>query len=264
LTNTDLVAIQERLTGTAATWSSIASTLKRVPATVFQTSGVADGGAGLATRVQECGRTGLELINGLSAALGGIGHAEQIRTITEEAWEKVLLLDVGSVPTSSTIQLIFSGPRRPGDLLLVRVAALKQGDQRQSLDQQQLTLQRVLPHLEVSVGLIFADPLGSSEVLRKFQAAPSYSVLYKRGSRESQNTFWNVGFGLNVAATDFDKDDVPEVGLGLTASTFRDLLQAGIGYNVFIDRAYWFFGVRLPVGVIGLPGRSTPVEDTDE
>jgi hypothetical protein len=263
-TNADLVTMKAQLTGAAGRWPRIASAFKNISAAVLQGGGVPEGGAALVARVQECGRTALDLVSGLSAALGGIDHAEQIRTITEESWEKVLLLDVGSVPASSTIQLISAGPRRPGDLLLLRVAVLKQGDPRQTLDEQQLMLQRVLPHLEVSVGLIFADPLGSSEVRRKFQAAPSYSILYRRGSRESRNPFWSVGFGLNVAATDFDKDDVPEVGFGLTASTFRDLLQAGAGYNVFVGRAYWFFGVRLPVGVIGLSGRTAPVEETDE
>ena len=75
----------------------------------------------------------------------------------------------------------------------------------------------------------------------------------------ARNSFWNLGIGLSVAAVDFDKDDVPELGLGLTTSAFADLLQAGVGYNVFLDRAYWFFGVRLPVGILSLAGNRTPV-----
>ena len=115
---------------------------------------------------------------------------------------------------------------------------------------------RIQAHLETVVGLVFADPLGSSQVTNRFQAGPSYSVLLKHGSRRSilRNRLLLVGLGINVAALDFNHDDTPELEPGGVISFLGDYLQAGIGYNIPRDRGYWFFGLRLPLPTFTLPG----------
>jgi hypothetical protein len=261
-TNADLAAVKTIIGTVAGAIKQARTTLAGASASLLQGGELANGAAGLKAKLGGCDSTIHEALDGITADFGGVDHAEQIRALTEEAWKDVLSFDVATVPARSTVQLVTAGPRRPGDLVLIRIAATRGSDTRHEiLDEQQVRLQRVLPHLELSVGLVFADPLGSSAVIHRFQAAPAYSVLYRRGSRRSmaRNSFWNVGIGLNIAAVDFDKDDVPELGLGLTTSAFADLLQAGAGYNVFLDRAYWFFGVRLPVGIVSLAGNRTPV-----
>ena len=261
-TNADLASVKTTVETVAGAVKQIQTTLAGAPASLLQGGDLADGATGLKGKLEGCLGTIRESLKGITADFGGVNHAEQIRALAEEAWKDVLSFDVATVPATSAVQLVTAGPRRAGDLVLIRIAATRGSDTKHEiLDEQQVTLQRVLPHLELSVGLVFADPLGSSEVSHRFQAAPAYSVLYRRGSRRSmaRNSFWNVGIGLSVAAVDFDKDDVPELGLGLTTSAFADLLQAGAGYNVFLDRAYWFFGVRLPVGILSLAGNRTPL-----
>jgi hypothetical protein len=116
-------------------------------------------------------------------------------------------------------------------------------------------LEQVLPHLETAVGLIFANPNGDAALTGEYQAAPSYSVLYKWGSRDSQlwNKLLDCGFGLNLCALDLDKDDTPELGIGAVVSAVHNYLQAGYGYDPFEDRWYWFFGVNLPLPTWSFP-----------
>ena len=64
----------------------------------------------------------------------------------------------------------------------------------------------------------------------------------------------NFGFGLNISALDFDKDDVLELGIAAVGSMFQDYLQAGYGYNVYDDTWYGFFGIQLPMPTIPFPG----------
>jgi hypothetical protein len=264
-TNADLGTIKAGIETVDATVKQIQATLAGVRTDLLHGGDLDNNAGGLKTKLKGCVPSISEAYDGLSAQFREAFPSARIVALADSAWREVLSFDVGSVPATATVQLITAGPRRAGDVVLIRVAAARGADdKRQVLDEQQVTLQRVLPHLELAVGLVFADPLGSSEVSHRFQAAPAYSVLYRRGSRRSmaRNSFWNLGLGLNVAAVDFDKDDVPELGLGLTASTFSDMLNAGVGYNVFIDRAYWFFGVRLPVGILSLAGSRTPVDDS--
>jgi hypothetical protein len=260
-TNVDLATVRTTVEHTVTRVKQIQATLVGAPAALLQGGDLANGAAALRGKLDSCVVTMKVQLEGLVGALG-LNQAEQIRALAEDAWNEVLSFDVAQVPPSSTVQLINAGPRQVGDIVLVRVRAARADSTKPLvLDEQQVSLQRVLPHLELAVGLVFADPLDSTGVQHRFQAAPAYSMLYRRGSRRSlsRNSFWNVGVGLNVAALDFDKDDVPELGLGLTASTFTDLLQAGFGYNVFLDHAYWFFGVRVPVGIVSLAGSRTPV-----
>ena len=65
------------------------------------------------------------------------------------------------------------------------------------------------------------------------------------------------GFGLNLAALDFNHDDAQELGVGLGVSAIRDFLTFGYGYNVTQGVRYWFFGLRLPVPGISVNGTRT-------
>jgi hypothetical protein len=170
--------------------------------------------------------------------------------------ESVFRLDIDRIPEAIEFRLRYSGERRDGDRLLVRALLGTAGDRAPAREDHELTMFRIQLHLETVVGLIFADPLGSSQVTGRFQAGPSYSVLLKRGSRRStaRNRFLLIGAGLNIAALDFNHDDTPELAVGGVISLLGDYVQGGIGYNIPRDRGYWFFGLRLPVPTFTLPG----------
>jgi len=112
-------------------------------------------------------------------------------------------------------------------------------------------------HSQLSAGVIFLDPFNKNnniKLAKQFQAAPSYSLLFKWGCRSSYmyNKFWDVGVGINVSAPDFDMNNVPEIGLGVIATTALDYLQIGVGRNMGIETWYWFFGLKLPIGSVTL------------
>ena len=75
-----------------------------------------------------------------------------------------------------------------------------------------------------------------------------------RQRSSAYHTLVDIGIGLNVCAPDFDRDGIPELGVGLVLSLFRDYVQGGIGYNVFLDKRYGFFGLRLPLPSFSLVG----------
>jgi len=195
-------------------------------------------------------------IESLQGVFGGSAAAQSINSEALEFGDEVLKLDLQDVPSETEVSLITAGARQSGDVLVLKIAAGNAEQGRNDLEVAELTMVRVLPHLELAVGLNFADPLDSTGVTNRFQAAPAYSVLYTWGSRGSMvyNRLLRVGFGVNVAALDFDKDDTPELGVGFVISTFRNFLQAGIGYNIPDDSGYWFFGLKLPTASFTLPG----------
>jgi hypothetical protein len=176
--------------------------------------------------------------------------------------------DITQLPAETKLDLRYTGKRTPGDAVVIRLGAARvdpaagKGETATELHTTTIQLYQVLSHIETTVGLVFVDPLGHTSVQRRFQAAPSYSVLLKAGSRSSAlyNRLINPGIGLNVSALDFDKDDVPEPGIALVGSMFRDYLQAGFGYNLFLDTPYWFFGTSLPLLNIPIPGASATGE----
>lgn len=57
---------------------------------------------------------------------------------------------------------------------------------------------------------------------------------------------WVVGVGIHTVTLDLDGDNQQEIGVGVAVSAFRDLLQAGYGWDVGLsDRPYWYVGFRL-------------------
>ena len=179
--------------------------------------------------------TGLKKLNETALALG----------------EAVMKYDIGALPERTSFSITKTGRRQAGDRILVRIAAGDSTGRKQILEQQQFRLFQLLPHIRTIVGLIFANLPDSETVDSKFQLSASYSILLKKGSRKSMgfNRIFSPGIGLNVAALDFDHNDIPEIGLGVVGSVLRDYLQGGFGYNVYRDEPYWFFGLRIPLSL---------------
>ncbi len=191
----------------------------------------------------------------LTSVFQTLAGAQSTSTAALELGAQVLRLALEDLPESTTLDLADAGRRAAGDTVVLKFA-LRRGERpAQELEVRQLQMQRVLVHLETVVGLIFAQQprdMGGSSTSR-FQVAPAYSVLFKGASRTSG--FWNnvltPGIGANLSALDFDKDGTPELGAAVTLALFRDFVQVGYGYNVFRDRGYLFFGVGLPLPVLG-------------
>ena len=196
----------------------------------------------------------------LSELLKGSLLSQEINTAVLEFGEEVLKLTLDKVPQSTELNLKRAGMRKAKDVVILKLAAGSAKRQRQILEERRLDLYRVLTHIEMSIGMIFADPTGTTGVQNRFQAGPSYSILLKGfGNREATyNRLLTLGFGLNVSALDFDKDDTPELGIAVVGSAFRDYLQVGYGYNVNEDVGYWFFGLRLPLPTFTLPSDQSP------
>ncbi len=210
---------------------------------------------GLGNTILHCSElleTGIQdLINKAKALFTELTGFKKLNEAALELSEEVFKFDIGGLPDKTEFTLTRTGRRQSGDKILVRIAAGDSTRQRQVLEHRRFRLFQLLPHIKTVVGLIFADLPESETVDSKFQLSASYSILLKKGSRRSMgyNRTFNPGIGLNVAALDFDHDDVPEIGLGLVGSVFRDYLQGGFGYNVYRDKAYWFFGLRIPLSL---------------
>ncbi|MEM7306052.1 MAG: hypothetical protein AAF682_05245 [Planctomycetota bacterium] len=174
--------------------------------------------------------------------------------------DKVLRHTLDDLPPSTQLDLIDTGQRSPGDALVFRIGFVKVDPETSeaqgtptTLEQHQFELEQILVHFESAVTLGFADPNGRAEVNSTWQVVPAYSLLLKRGSRQSgyHNRLLDPGYGLHMSALDFDGDDTPELGVGVVLSLFRDYLQAGYGYNLSEDRWYGFFGIGVPLSVLG-------------
>jgi len=210
--------------------------------------------------VQACREKSLEgpaadSIAGLTDTLKTIRLSQEINTAVLEFGEEVLKHTLDKIPQSTELNLKRAGLRKAGDAVVLKLAAGSAQRQRQVLEERRLDLYRVLPHIEMAIGIIFADPTESTEVESRFQVAPSYSILLKGfGDRGvTYNRLLTPGFGVNVSALDFNKDDTPELGIAVVGSLFRDYFQVGYGYNINEDADYWFFGLRLPLGTFTLP-----------
>ena len=195
---------------------------------------------------------GLEkLVDKARAVFTELTGFKKLNEAALELGEEVLKHDIDELPDKTTFFITKTGRRQSGDRILVRVAAGDHNGKKHVLEHRQFRLFQLLPHIRTVVGLIFADLPESETIDSKFQLSASYSILLKKGSRRSMgfNRTFSPGIGLNVAALDFDHDDVPEIGLGLVGSIFRDYIQGGFGYNVYRDESYWFFGLRIPLSL---------------
>ncbi len=175
------------------------------------------------------------------------------RAFDESAYalgEQVSKLSPNQMPDSTVLPLVTTGYREAGDSVLMAVRA---GDATRTapvvLERQQVTLYQVIPHTQRLVGLIFA------RTGQRYQAAPSYSYVWKgifdtnRRRRSARyNQVWDPGIGVNVSVLDFDNDDSPEVGIGVTGTALRNWVQVGYGYNLQASEYFFFLGLQLGKG----------------
>lgn len=189
-----------------------------------------------------------------SAFSGAQAEADFKNTITD----KVKRLEWGNLPSESFIELNKTGQRKNGDVLVLQASVqMENGNNKPaSIFRQEIVLQQIATYSEVKVNIILAHPSKAVPNLdKKFVFAPSYSVLFRHGSRKSQfyNDIVNVGVGLNFSSPDFDLNGVPEFGVALAVSAFKDFLSAGYGYNFGTDRPFIFVGFRVPFASAALP-----------
>ena len=189
--------------------------------------------------------------------IAGLDGIKQIDTNVFEFGEEVLKHDIDSLPSETSISLINSGVRKSGDVMVIKIAMVRPENPRIDLEAHQIQLHQVLSHINMVVGLIAASPISTKKVDKEFQFAPSYSMLYRWGSRKSpwHNRFFTPGIGLNVATLDFNNDNSPEFGVGVVLSFFRDIIQFGAGYNLNEKVAYGFFGINLPLVTLPIHGK---------
>ncbi len=180
-----------------------------------------------------------------------------------EFTENVNRFFIEDIPESTELDLRYTGQRFAGDEIYLKATLEKKTETDQKpesveIEHRTFTMFQIGLHSQLTAGVIFLDPLDNSatKLTKQFQAAPSYSLLFKWGSRKSYiyNKFWNVGVGINVAAPDFNLDSTPEIALGVMATTALDYLQLGFGRNFGVETWYWFFGLRLPAGTVTLTG----------
>ncbi len=155
------------------------------------------------------------------------------------------------LPSQTRFSLLHTGPREEGDLLVIRIEISSRDEPLgNELERRDLLLYRIQSFIEMKASMAFVDHLAKMKDERKqFQLAPSYSVLFKWGSRNrvSFNQFLRPGIGLNVASPDLSLDEAPDIALSLAVSGINDWIQAGAGYNITGEAPYWFFGLRLPI-----------------
>ncbi len=159
------------------------------------------------------------------------------------------------LPPETEFSLKDTGFRQEGDFIVMKIGTSTGQNPTKTLESDRIYLFKVLPSVHTTVGVIFADPQSQTLPIKTvFQPAASYSFimtgLFDKALRRksvSYNKYFSMGWGLNFASMDFNKDDVPELGIGLTVSLFKDWVQGGIGYNVPNDKRYWFFSVKIPL-----------------
>lgn len=167
--------------------------------------------------------------------------------------DKIYKLSLQEMPLETALDLYNSGVRSEGDRIVFKFNLSDRAAKVLVTESFEIQLFKVLPHITSTVGIIFADPFTSTKIQTQFQMAPYYNIIFKgffdsgiRRRSVAYNRLFDWGAGLHVSAPDFDKDDVPELGVGVVVSLLHDYVQSGIAYNVFTADPYWFFGIRIP------------------
>ncbi|WP_299222016.1 hypothetical protein [uncultured Aquimarina sp.] len=167
--------------------------------------------------------------------------------------DKVFKLSLKDLPKQADLDLYTAGIRRSGDRIAFKFEVASK-EKTIYTENREVYMFRILPHIESTVGVIFADPIARTNVKTQFQMAPYYNLILKglwdqkiRRKSVAYNRIFDWGIGLHISAPDFDGDDVPELGAGLVVSILHDYVQTGAAINVFTGDPYWYFGLRLPV-----------------
>ncbi|MDY8135818.1 hypothetical protein [Aquimarina sp. 2201CG5-10] len=194
-----------------------------------------------------------EVKNTISGQIEEFLNGEKFDFAALKFSDEVFKFSLDDLPESTSFDLINSGVRADGDQLGFKLE-VNSKDGMVYTENRRLFMFRVLPHIEGTVGVIFADPLARTEVKTQFQMAPYYNLILKglwdqklRRKSVAYNRIFDWGIGLHISAPDFDGDDVPELGAGIVVSILNDYVQSGAAINVFTGDPYWFFGLRLPV-----------------
>ena len=163
--------------------------------------------------------------------------------------DKVKKLAVDDIPSSTSFSLKYTGKRKPGDQVILKVGAGTASNPKpKDMDVVYLHLLDAEPHIMMAIAYDFAWPV--SKINEVPPNGPSYSILYKFRSRSPvyRNVF-DFGVGLNFAAFDFNKDNIPEIASGFCISMLRDYIQGGWGFNFNANTGYYYVGLRIPLSL---------------
>jgi len=166
-----------------------------------------------------------------------------------EFTDKVKKLAIDAVPSSTSFSLKYTGKRKPGDQVVIKLSAgtpaLKKPN---DIETYYLFLLDAEPHINMAVAYNFAWPV--SKLNEMPPNGPSYSMLFKFRSRKPlyRNVF-DIGIGLNFAIYDFNRDNIPEIAAGICLSMLRDYIMGGWGFNFNANIGYFFVGLRIPVNL---------------
>lgn len=184
-------------------------------------------------------------------------------------------LTYDKVPSSADVDLRTVGAdREPGDQIYFKAVVerdAKSGAFSKTVFWRKYTMYHMGIHNSIRAAIVFLDKVNGdfSNTSSDFQLAPSYSAIFKIGTRHGKfyNQYLTPGLGVNVATMDFDNDNNPEIGIGVTTAFFHDYLQIGYGRNMSTDDNYWMFGLRLPLfgwataNVQGTPSKTPPLSN---
>jgi hypothetical protein len=195
-------------------------------------------------------------LNELKATLA-VFDESNIKELTETAAKftsSTFALGYNDVPASTILDIRTVGQREVGDEIYFKATIVRDSTSN-SFDEtvfwQKYTMFHIGINSSIRASLIFADKVNGNfaNTSNDFQLAPSYSAIFKIGTRKSMfyNKYFTPGIGVNVSTLDFNNDNTPEIGIGLTAAFFRDYLQIGYGRNMASDDNFWLFGLRLPL-----------------
>jgi hypothetical protein len=187
--------------------------------------------------------------------LSAVSAGYQTDVAALEYSDKVLKLSLTDLPLSTQLDLNYTGARKAGDMIELKIS-INSNNKTIDLDSYTVPMYRLALHLEGTVGLLFAHPIVHTNMQGAFQMAPYFNLLFKDAwpwtenyHRRSviNNTLMDFSFGLSVSSPDFNKDDVPELGVGVVLSGFKDIVQIGFAHDVFLNKPFVFFGIRLPI-----------------
>jgi hypothetical protein len=253
----ELRDLQERGSALLNAWAELRRAAQATGAGALATI---DALQGCATTLQS------NVVQGIRQVLDGNGLADAgtaLANATLDFSDKVLSLDLASVPASTEFSLTQAGPRDPGDQVVLRLVTSR-GNAEQYSERRSVPIQRIVPHLKLAVSMIWMErgQLPDDDESGRWHPAASYSIVAKRfmpwekGWARRSGFYAQVfdpGLGINLSAPDFDHDDTPEFAVGPVVSVFRDYLQGGYSYNFQESQWTWFVGIRLPIPSATIP-----------
>ena len=179
--------------------------------------------------------------------------------------DKVYKLSVDKMPEEAEFNLLYSGQRKQGDMVVLKIAVGHTADtdkQPKDLETRTMRLLNVPPHLDMVVNYAFARPTRNFNDF--LPNGPAYSVVFKFTSRSLfYRNFIDAGVGLNFATFDFNRDGNPEIAAGAAFSCFRDYLQGGVGFNFSRNTPYLHAGLRIPFPTMGIGFNGRSSNNTD-